>query len=230
MPRTRLADSREEASSDAAFEARLEHELAERHGTLYGARRRARWARRRWRRPLALVAAAILVATAAVAAVPARLTLGLGQVVTIELPAGTRAPDQRDLLVHLLDARSGAEQSSVSIDSGARGEERVLLLLFGDGIAAERVRSDLERAFPVLSAGRWRIQTLEADLQTSLARVLGYRLFAIEPEAGGLERRRHLVLDQLGARGWKGEVSFQEADGIRVVEVRPGRTSGEVRP
>jgi hypothetical protein len=211
---------REDGTREGIFQARLEGELLARHAALHRLRGPSGVARTRWRRRMLFAAAAILLATAAMAAAPARLTLGLGHVVTIELPAGVHAPHQHDLLVHLLDARSGVGEASASIDSSPTRGDRVLLLLFGRHIAPDRVRADLERAFPGLSSGRWTIHALEAELRTSLARALGHRVFAIEPDAAALESRRRIVLDRLGSGGWEGEATFEARDGIRLIEVR----------
>jgi hypothetical protein len=220
IPRWRTHRTGGGPAAGEPFQARLEDELLERHAALYGGRGPEHRSGTPWRRPVALVAAAILLATVALASIPSQLTIGVGEIVTIDLDPGVRAPGHHDLLLQLLDARSGVEQASVSVDSEAEGASHVLLLLFGGQVKADRVRAELERAFPVLGAGRWRVRALEANVPTSLGAVLGHRVFAIDVGRESRASRRQLILDRLTAQGWNAEVSFDSTSGIRVTEVQ----------
>jgi hypothetical protein len=218
MGREAMSPTRDDPDG-RAFQARLESELLQRHGALYGARRAEAGVRRR--RMAWVLVPAILLGLAAIGAAPAHLTLGLGQVVTIDLPPGTAAPGQGELLVRLLDARIGAAQASASVDPDPVRGDRVLLLLFGRTPGAADLRPELEQSFPALASGSWQIHRLDADLETSLARALGWRVFAIPPDPGAIEQRRRQVIEKLASAGRTGEVKFTESDGIRMIEVTP---------
>lgn len=220
MPKWRSYRTGGGPAAGEPFQTRLEDDLLKRHAALYGDRGPEHRTGISWRRPVALVATAILLATVALASIPSHLTIGVGDIVTIDLDPGARAPDQRDLLLRLLDARSGVEQASVSVDSEADGASHVLMLLFGGPVNADRVRAELERAFPVLATGRWRVLALEADLPTSLGTALGHHVFAIDVGRESRQSRRKLILDRLAAQGWNAEVSFDSASGIRVTEMQ----------
>jgi hypothetical protein len=201
-----------------AFHEDLERHLLERHTELYGARA-ARPARRWLTSPRVVwVTVGLALVVASMSAVPAHLKLQMARVVTVELAAGTRPPDTQALL-HLVSARHGVEQASVSVDSGSSERATVLMLLFGDGIDLDGLQSEVQGALPSMASGSWKIQSLEADLRTSLARKLGHRLFAIEVNRRQLEQKRRTVLEHLASHGLEGKMSLMEMDGIRLVEV-----------
>jgi len=214
MPDLRPAS--EPADPAREFRDRLEGELAIRHRALYPRPS----TRAPWRRPVLAVVAAAAIALTTIAAIPARITVPLGQIVDVDLAPGTDAPSHGALLVHLLDARTGAARASASVSEDARGGHHVLLLAFGERLDPAGLRSGLEAAFPELAGGQWRMRAIEADVHTSLARALGRRVFAIEIDRTTLEARRRLVIERVAATGAGSNVTFDEADGIRVIEVR----------
>jgi len=211
------SDARDPGAEGEALRERLEGVLMERHAALYGHRAAVRRPRRAG---LAYAAAAILIVLATLAAMPVSTPHGLGLLVIVDLPPGASAPGQDALLLHLLDARTGAGQASASLDRRADGSTRIVLLAFADHPDPAGLRAGLESAFPALANGAWRMRALEADVRTSLARALGARVFAIEPDRAALDRGRRVVLERLAEHGWKADVPFERADGVRVIEIR----------
>ena len=170
---------------------------------------------RYWTRP-ALAVMVLLALGIAACTVPTSYEVGMGQKLSITLPAsvakdgGLEQPLQE--ITDYLNALPGVEQAGVAVRIMG-GEVSLDLMVWGQNLAADDLADDLRARFPLLAEAGITSEELAGTVHGSLAEAFGHAAIGLEVNGETAEEVREQILAQLAAQGFGGEAQVEVVDG-----------------